>query len=162
MLPHILKIFLSDKIMNILFTRTKIITANKKLQMAILLLSFFLYLHLYYYVMIDTEPTFYDSLGVSKQADDAAIRKGFRQLSKHYHPDRNPQYAKLYTDLQEMYNILKEPDYRWMYDRFNIKLEDFRGNRSTNKRRISHVGQIRRFYIRNLFSAYFRFYNGAQ
>ena len=32
---------------------------------------------------------YYEVLGVDKNADDAALKKAFRQLAKKYHPDRN-------------------------------------------------------------------------
>ena len=33
---------------------------------------------------------YYEVLGVAKDADDATIKKAYRQLAKKYHPDVNP------------------------------------------------------------------------
>ena len=33
---------------------------------------------------------YYEVLGVPKDADDAAIKRAYRQLAKKYHPDMNP------------------------------------------------------------------------
>ena len=33
---------------------------------------------------------YYEVLGISKDADDAAIKRAYRQLAKKYHPDMNP------------------------------------------------------------------------
>ena len=37
---------------------------------------------------------YYDVLGVSRGADDAAIKKAYRKLAKKYHPDSNSGNAQ--------------------------------------------------------------------
>ena len=34
--------------------------------------------------------TYYEILGISENADDDAVKQAFRDLAKHFHPDRNP------------------------------------------------------------------------
>ena len=124
---QLISLYVQQKVTNVLFSRVKVLSKSKHIQMLILFCAFFLYLHAYYYVMIDTEPTFYDHFEVSKHASMGDIKKAYRHVAKKYHPDRNPQYEKYYMDLQEMYYALKDSDSRWMYDRFNLKLKHFRG-----------------------------------
>ena len=33
---------------------------------------------------------YYEVLGISKDADEATIKKAYRELAMKYHPDRNP------------------------------------------------------------------------
>ena len=33
---------------------------------------------------------YYEVLGVAKDADDASIKKAYREIAKKYHPDINP------------------------------------------------------------------------
>ena len=40
--------------------------------------------------MAEQKRDYYEVLGVDKNADDAAIKKAYRQLAKKYHPDMNP------------------------------------------------------------------------
>lgn len=64
---------------------------------------------------------FYEVLGVSKQADDAEIKKAFRKLAMQYHPDRNSGDAKAeqkFKEINEAYDILKDKEKKAAYDQF--------------------------------------------
>ena len=40
--------------------------------------------------MAEQKRDYYEVLGVERGADDASIKKAYRQLAKKYHPDMNP------------------------------------------------------------------------
>ena len=64
---------------------------------------------------------YYDVLGVSKNADDAEIKKAFRTLAKKYHPDAHPGDAECeanFKEAQEAYAVLSDADKRRQYDQF--------------------------------------------
>ena len=62
---------------------------------------------------------FYAVLGVSKDADAAAIKKAYRTLAKKYHPDRNPDdaaAAEKFKEIGEAYAVLSDDKERQQYD----------------------------------------------
>lgn len=64
---------------------------------------------------------YYEVLGVDKNADDAAIKKAYRQLAKKYHPDMNPGDAeaeKKFKEASEAYAVLSDPEKKRQYDQF--------------------------------------------
>ncbi len=64
---------------------------------------------------------YYEVLGVEKSADDAAIKKAYRQLAKKYHPDTNPGNAEAeakFKEASEAYAVLSDPEKRRQYDQF--------------------------------------------
>ena len=64
---------------------------------------------------------YYEVLGVSKDADDAAIKKAYRALAKKYHPDMNPGDAeaeKKFKEASEAYAVLSDAEKRRQYDQF--------------------------------------------
>ena len=65
--------------------------------------------------------TYYDILGVARNADQKAIRQAYLRASLNCHPDKNPgneasSKAK-FIEIGEAYNVLKDPVSRASYDR---------------------------------------------
>ena len=69
----------------------------------------------------------YGMLGVSRDADEDAIRKAYRQLARRYHPDVNPgdeEAEESFKAISEAYAVLSDPERRRNYDEFGeISLE---------------------------------------
>ncbi len=64
---------------------------------------------------------YYETLGVAKGADDAAMKASYRKLAMKYHPDRNQGDASAegkFKELNEAYETLKDPQKRAAYDRY--------------------------------------------
>ncbi|MEM0976255.1 MAG: molecular chaperone DnaJ [Pseudomonadota bacterium] len=64
---------------------------------------------------------YYDTLGVSKSASEAEIKKAFRKKAMELHPDRNKDNPKAEADFKEAneaYDVLKDADKKAAYDRF--------------------------------------------
>ena len=71
--------------------------------------------------MAEAKRDYYEVLGVSKDADDATIKKAYRQLAKKYHPDMNPgdkEAEKKFKEASEAYAVLSDADKRRQYDQF--------------------------------------------
>ncbi len=64
---------------------------------------------------------YYETLGVERGADAAAIKSAFRKRAMQYHPDRNadnPEAEQKFKELGEAYEILSDDQKRAAYDRF--------------------------------------------
>ncbi len=71
--------------------------------------------------MAEQKRDYYEVLGVDKSADEAAIKKAYRNLAKKYHPDANPGDAeaeKKFKEASEAYAILSDPEKKRQYDQF--------------------------------------------
>src|SRR5437879_5217460 len=67
---------------------------------------------------------YYDVLGVSRDADDATIKKAFRRLARELHPDVNshdPAAEEKFKEAAEAYEVLSDPERRATYDRFGLE-----------------------------------------
>jgi len=64
---------------------------------------------------------YYDVLGVPRNASEQDLKSAFRRLAKDHHPDRNPgdkDAEQKFKELNEAYEVLKDPQKRAAYDRF--------------------------------------------
>ncbi|UOR02096.1 DnaJ domain-containing protein [Leucobacter allii] len=65
------------------------------------------------------EKDFYRILGVSKDVDDAGLKKTYRKLARKYHPDSNPGDAVAeakFKEVSEAYSVLSDAEQRAEYD----------------------------------------------
>ena len=65
----------------------------------------------------------YSILGVSKSADEKAIKSAYRKLAKELHPDKNkdnPKAAERFSDITRAYDLLSDTKKRGQYDRGEI------------------------------------------
>ena len=64
--------------------------------------------------------SYYDVLGVSKDADEKEIKSAFRKLAKQYHPDVNkdPGAEAKFKEIGEAYAVLGDAEKRQQYDQF--------------------------------------------
>jgi molecular chaperone DnaJ len=64
---------------------------------------------------------YYETLGVSRDADEATIKKAFRRLARELHPDVNshdPDAEEKFKEAAEAYEVLSDPERRATYDRY--------------------------------------------
>jgi len=63
---------------------------------------------------------YYQILGVPRGAEKSDIKKAYRKLARRYHPDVNSEAdaEEKFKEINEAYEVLKDPDKRKAYDRF--------------------------------------------
>jgi molecular chaperone DnaJ len=64
---------------------------------------------------------YYQVLGVAREASEEDLKKAYRKLAMQFHPDRNQgdQAAEVkFKELNEAYDVLKDPEKRAAYDRY--------------------------------------------
>src|SRR5207244_10298868 len=70
--------------------------------------------------MATTERDYYELLGVSRDADDGAIKKAFRRLARQLHPDvsSEAEAEQRFREVTEAYEVLSNSETRALYDRY--------------------------------------------
>lgn len=65
---------------------------------------------------------YYEVLGVPRDADEAELKRAFRELARKYHPDVNPgQHAEdRFKEANEAYAVLSDAKARARYDRYGF------------------------------------------
>ena len=65
---------------------------------------------------------YYESLGISREADESEIKRAYRHKAKELHPDRNPdnkaQAEEKFKRIAEAYEVLSDSQKRAQYDRY--------------------------------------------
>jgi curved DNA-binding protein len=59
--------------------------------------------------------SYYDTLGVNKNASPEEIKSAYRKMAMKYHPDRGGDEAK-FKEVNEAYDTLSDPEKKMMYD----------------------------------------------
>jgi len=75
---------------------------------------------------------YYETLGVPKNASKEDIKKSYRKLALHYHPDRNKAHGaeEKFNEISEAYDVLSDEEKIKRYDTYgHVGAEEvFRGS----------------------------------
>ena len=88
-------------------------------RITVVLLLSLLFLCLLLPLHVSAGRDFYKILGLKRGANDKDIKKAYRQLSKQYHPDKNPNDEaahQAFVDVAAAYECLSDKDKRRVYD----------------------------------------------
>lgn len=70
---------------------------------------------------------YYDTLGVSRSADQDEIKRAYRKLAHQFHPDKaGKENEAKFKEVNEAYQVLSDPQKRQTYDQFGTA--DFGGH----------------------------------
>src|SRR3984957_6037533 len=101
---------------------------------------------------------YYETLGVTRGADAAQVKRAYRQLARKYHPDvsKEKNAEDRFKEVQEAYEVLRDPDKRAAYDQLG---RDYRPGQQFRpppdwSQRFGHSGS-QRFSDLNGFSDFF-------
>jgi hypothetical protein len=73
----------------------------------------------------EIDPAHYNTLELETKATSSQIRKGFRQLSVKFHPDKNKDFQQKFEEITKAHEVLSDPDTRMLYDNYGMEWEDW-------------------------------------
>lgn len=88
---------------------------------------------------------YYKILGVDKKASLSEIKEAYRRLARKYHPDVNksPQAQEKFKQINEAYEVLKDPEKRRKYDLLGSQWQAVKGAGQPNfpfEDLLAHIG----------------------
>ena len=79
--------------------------------------------------MAGKKEDYYSVLGISRNADDAEIKKAYRRMARKNHPDMNPgdkSAEERFKKIQEAHDILSDAKKRAIYDQYGFYSENLK------------------------------------
>lgn len=108
-------------------------------------------LSLLLFVLVLAGEDYYQTLGIPRNSDQAAIKKAFKKLSLKYHPDKNTDNPKaseqMFMKIANAYDILSDPDKRKIYDQYGE--EGLKQNGGQGQQNMRHNDMFNRFFGQN-------------
>ena len=68
-----------------------------------------------------SQPDYYQILGLKRTASAKEIKSAYRKLALQYHPDKNPDTEDLFVQVGEAYAVLSDDEKRSVYDKYGIQ-----------------------------------------
>ena len=91
---------------------------------------------------------YYETLGLTKSATSAEIKKAYRKMAIMWHPDKHAgnkekqdEASKKFQDIGEANEVLSDPEKKGKYDRGEDVFENQGGGNQGGARHFSHGGQ---------------------
>ena len=78
---------------------------------------------------------YYTVIGIEKSSSQDEIKRAYRKKAAQYHPDQNPDdkvAEQKFKELQEAYEVLKDPEKRKLYDQVGSNWKDYQQMGSNN------------------------------